>query len=603
MQASCSIDCWMETSKRIQCKCNPEPQTFCTAHILKHFSEPGEHIISFSVEDPSSLMRIYIKFLTGFELMILGDSTIHKALDLKLLVDSMIQVSPNNQSYYFNGCILEDNVPLAHYDTQKNSPIIIKLDCDLDTVLSKASSNQERFSEDINFQLFIKQIQTKFWPLSLSSFLEFFQVGGDPLIAKFCRLTGLFIKCTYIGYSDEEILRFSDFGLLENECKSLTPLVSPLLFNEEIQSNENLKIIFLFNQFDPSAHVEFWQNNLVFGSKAHKEEMNLAALSILRFDLQLLKPLRNRQNYEICSDLMQLLSKTNTATFDTVQAIKIAKLNSKAVNFLDYISVTSSTSIISSPESLELIEKLIKERVNSLHRSYFYNPTDKIDEKIDDVLILTCLIICRHLKFIYLANKKSCPNDTETKIEYIQKYSTGGVFINDQIILEIIHLKEISSLSLTLLISIFIDFTGSNKLKQSLQHPKRLHNVPNKILSTMNETYEKLLTNQSVLERYIVLDNADASTHDLDLIRHETNELKSLIPAQVISIPQSVRLAGKTLLGGIISISENPLHMCYYNRAMLADYIYTLRHEISHKKWCIKGTKMDFISTSPKAEA
>ena len=65
MQASCSIDCWMETSKRIQCKCNPEPQTFCTAHILKHFSEPGEHIISFSVEDPSSLMRIYIKFLTG----------------------------------------------------------------------------------------------------------------------------------------------------------------------------------------------------------------------------------------------------------------------------------------------------------------------------------------------------------------------------------------------------------------------------------------------------------------------------------------------------------------------------------------------------------
>ena len=69
----------------------------------------------------------------------------------------------------------------------------------------------------------------------------------------------------------------------------------------------------------------------------------------------------------------------------------------------------------------------------------------------------------------------------------------------------------------------------------------------------------------------------------------------------VFLLPSMLPICGKTLLGGGIAISETVVLMQHFFPKGACKMIYTLRHEIAHKKWLFNGSNNHFTAGSPFA--
>ena len=165
-------------------------------------------------------------------------------------------------------------------------------------------------------------------------------------------------------------------------------------------------------------------------------------------------------------------------------------------------------------------------------------------------------------------------------------------------------------------------------------HTIKIIDLPNIVSECLKISYENILKNWLVVNRFQKLDNNEeilkkqidrptisksefdkaeilvSDTENREILENKpydaealaTNELHSLIeliPASIILFPDSVELVGKTLVGGKISMKK-----CFFNIANsvgLARTVFILRHEISHKKWLLKGSNNIYSKKSPQA--
>ena len=171
------------------------------------------------------------------------------------------------------------------------------------------------------------------------------------------------------------------------------------------------------------------------------------------------------------------------------------------------------------------------------------------------------------------------------------------------------------------------------KLIQSF-HDIKIVNLPDIVNNALTMSYKNIMKRWSIVERFKKFDyeeeilkkhignletlknqpgereNTETSNDDAEILINQNynaetlakNELDSiidLIPTSILLFPNSVELSGKTLLGGKISVKQ-----CFFNIAnsvSLARLIYILRHEISHKKWLLKGSVNVYSKRSPEA--
>ena len=150
----------------------------------------------------------------------------------------------------------------------------------------------------------------------------------------------------------------------------------------------------------------------------------------------------------------------------------------------------------------------------------------------------------------------------------------------------------------------------------------KIIDLPNVVNECLTISYENIMKNWLVVNRFQKLDNNEEilkkqvdspiiSKSESDKVKIFVNKIENidilggrpydaealainelyslveLIPASIILFPDSVELAGKTLVGGKISMKK-----CFFNidnSVGLARTVFILRHEISNKKWLLKG--------------
>ena len=89
--------------------------------------------------------------------------------------------------------------------------------------------------------------------------------------------------------------------------------------------------------------------------------------------------------------------------------------------------------------------------------------------------------------------------------------------------------------------------------------------------------------------------------HEVEFESECTKEIQSLtklIPDEIFLFPNEVRLRGKTLLGGLISIKSGLFR--FTTVVDCARLIVVLRHELSHKKWLLQGSGNVFTKKTPE---
>jgi hypothetical protein len=81
--------------------------------------------------------------------------------------------------------------------------------------------------------------------------------------------------------------------------------------------------------------------------------------------------------------------------------------------------------------------------------------------------------------------------------------------------------------------------------------------------------------------------------------KEELKEIQILIPSLVLVHPKCLEVIGKTLMGGLITLSPDAIPFEKPTAIKNASFLMVMRHELCHKKWYIKGSGQSFIHRTP----
>ena len=123
----------------------------------------------------------------------------------------------------------------------------------------------------------------------------------------------------------------------------------------------------------------------------------------------------------------------------------------------------------------------------------------------------------------------------------------------------------------------------------------------------MIDSYNTITKNKDALANILKLDaprSLESIHQSISTLFEETrqkacSELINLLPDTVFLLPSMIPISGKTLLGGGIAISETVVLMQHIFPKGACKMIYTLRHEIAHKKWLFNVSNNHFTAGSP----
>jgi hypothetical protein len=110
---------------------------------------------------------------------------------------------------------------------------------------------------------------------------------------------------------------------------------------------------------------------------------------------------------------------------------------------------------------------------------------------------------------------------------------------------------------------------------------------------------------KDIVELLTKLDNPDLEFSEDDpnfyekFRKEELKEIQKLIPKFVLVHPPEFCVMGKTLMGGIITLSRDIFPVKVTNPIKLASFLLVMRHELCHKKWYLKGSAKDFMKNTP----
>jgi hypothetical protein len=234
-----------------------------------------------------------------------------------------------------------------------------------------------------------------------------------------------------------------------------------------------------------------------------------------------------------------------------------------------------------------------KELINNLHLAYKYN------QKLNTILLVFELALLSLLNYCTTSIEKLSTELNVVELNDLQKFFESN-FAED-LLLQIYHNFSMSCMAVTFACVFFLSFENYAYLVLSLSKSTYLCKISDLIKNILIESYKNILKNDETLKRVVNLDDQELhefvflyQKYNFDLNQLRESELKGLIrliPDEVISVPSSIPLAGKTFLGGAIGISELTLELQRLSGKGMSKVIYSLRHELLNKKWILYGAK------------
>lgn len=395
------------------------------------------------------------------------------------------------------------------------------------------------------------------YTLSFIRDADFIQVGGNFCYSFIVSSLSLFHDTFYLGSLSE-----SDQGIFLKLNKMLIKLkLKEVKIVEHFVETTSKKIVSIVKISDQSFEMSDWQHAIIFLSEKSATTLNCQHLLAKGVSFEVGKKVYWKFPIDLAHHCPHLES--------------LLLLDNGQITFLEIVGRLLADNFVFTKDQFDNLK-------NELHLAYQnHNP----------VTILTnfCLLM---LQFILKTNNHSANKQCIKDFILMTRKSSGF----SRCLFLILYRQEISSFALTLFVNAIESIPSPNlEIILCLQqlHALTIRRVKSEIREQIMTSYQALMANN--LNAKLALEILDNAVHQDD---EELNILSNLIPEFVILHHQDFSFAGKTLLGGMISISIElyPRTDAYSDTGK---FILVLRHEISHKKWLLLGSGNRFSINSP----
>ena len=237
-------------------------------------------------------------------------------------------------------------------------------------------------------------------------------------------------------------------------------------------------------------------------------------------------------------------------------------------------------------ENIDLINSKLDFYIDRLNLGFFANDYEEIK---NNFYLFACYGLAKLIKALN-SKSESLKNNCKNMLWFLNMHQPI------KLCLFVIYNKIQTS---NLFITFFTDFMRYGEiepLKNIIEsfYSQYVINIPGEINAQLVKFYIKLIQNSDRFNQTLFLLDNNYEMHK----ESETNIIISLIPNAIFRISKLLDLNGKVLLGGAIAISKYCID--FKTKIGLAKFMFTLRHEIAHKKWLIYGSKNRYTVRSPE---
>ena len=610
-----------------KCRCTGCHNLETHSELISHLLIPDDHTLFLSDGNEPGF-QLTIKFLTRISLKIFVSLTRDsKVSDLKTCLQKIFGINEASQVLYHQSITLNDAHSLVSCRIKQGSEVAIAGQWDHQLYQNNAKFMYKHI-EGYKVLMFphAKEISHELHRLLTvlsSNQIDIMQIRGDIKLIQSIALLGAASECFYV-----------DHEAVPEEIFNGAFSISKFTKSQGIPDSDNLRIALLcdgesldyyFSQLDLTKDLVFIAENLVSDSIIS----NYVMLNWKLGNFTLLKPKPLFSPYEILQTY-----KNNLKRIHEVKREKQEKLREFRDRLLSYtgIYVVSKEKELDSPRSpinLGLMDPMNDEMPES---TFFEESKDRefseIDQKSEQCirLIFSALnskIDSLHLLYMKMNKKGMLEIIFDLTFLALARYSIEVLMYKDRpkseflqffdsdhlekILLQIEHNFKNSCVVVTFLSDFYRTNSNLDFISFTLNLYQGSSSVNERVIREMRDSYRTITQNTDVLANIVMLDvpgsiqsiRQSISTLFEEIRQKECNELINLLPNMVFLLPSILPISGKTLLGGGIAISETVVLMQHIFPKGACKMIYTLRHEIAHKKWLFNVSNNHFTAGSP----
>ena len=183
------------------------------------------------------------------------------------------------------------------------------------------------------------------------------------------------------------------------------------------------------------------------------------------------------------------------------------------------------------------------------------------------------------------------PQENEDLDELLNRYKSN-FFLNSYI--DIRFNFNVSTIGTTFVLNFLTRGCNFYYISKCYSSRRDVYTIDPVVKSLLLDSLHRIAQTEEGKKILNILDNQELA------VAEEISIIENLVNENVISIPPTIKVAGKLALGGYICITQSTLDYHSLYPLGCARFLYVYRHEFAHKKFLLKAVNHDYLARSPE---